>query len=172
MRCQHCGALRRCEGGIKVGGTLTARVVVGCPCSSLVRIPDDAVMNDDGLTDPTAPGNYLAQIVLARRFCADVAGTVTPELIEIECTNYDLSDLSTEMTLVVYDGYTGCIANPFHAALSTDFWSDLTPVIIEPFTTSIASGVWYFCNIFFNANNNVAPYVDPPIFNLKYEFVR
>jgi len=171
MPCDHCGAFRRAEGGIKVGGTINVQVTAPCPCSDLFRVNDDAITNVDGLTDPTSSGAYLAQIYFNARFCPSESGLVIPELVDIECANYSLEDLDTELVIVVYDLYVpDCTF--IGAEICTSIWDNGTATLEGNFTTTAGTGEAYYVQCYFQADSLTTPYTDPPVFNLKFEFVR
>jgi len=173
MQCDHCQAMRRGEGGLNLGGVVSAVIVPGCPCSALPRIPDDSLYNDFGIAIPTAAGNYSGYTTVERRFCALEDGLVIPELVDIECTNYDLSDLETELIINVFGGATdgSCGAGGL-TLICFSYWVDGNPISEGNFNSSTIPGTWYYVQVFLNVNNTISPFVDPPIFNLKYEFVR
>lgn len=173
MTCKHCGAMRRADGGIKIGGRVTLTMLPGCPCSTLLRIPDDELYTIIDLELNLIPGNYGAGHSQMLRFCPAMVGNVTPKITSLTCSNYVIEDYTSDASIQCAYGVTeACSQNPTPGVISSAFMFDGVPTDGVPFDTS-TPGRWFACQLFvdfFDWTFDPLPFA--PIVTISYKFER
>jgi len=165
MSCNHCNNLRRCEGGLKIGGRVTLTVVPPCPCVGNPRIPDNEDYWDNGITDPSSVGFYVALGIENRCFCSLESGTVEPLILGVTCDNFPIEDLTIQLLIQVW-------TLGFVAPLSTTYWLDGVIITQESFAADGPPTNGYSVLVSWNAGSLTTPFATPPIMNFHYKFDR
>jgi len=173
MSCKHCGAMRRGQGGIEIGGRVTLTMLPGCPCSELIRIPDDVEVTERITFDPLSPGVTVYNKVYLRRFCPALTGTITPIGLDVVCINYPDEDLYITFVMQNYPKSFGT-CEPYIIGGSNGFFSWITGLepFNVPFSTTGGIGQAWIPQFTLDVVQLVEPFDDPPIVDVTYKFSR
>jgi hypothetical protein len=173
MTCKHCGAMRRAEGGVKIGGRVTLTMLPGCPCSELVRIPDNELFQEDITFDPPIPGTNVYNKTYLRRFCPAVTGLLTPIDYSITCLNYPDEDLYIQLLGLAYPkAFDECIPELFYPSFGSFYYATGPIGYDSPWYTTAGIGEINMISIMVDVVSIYYAFDDPPIMDVRYKFSR
>lgn len=170
MSCNHCGALRRVQGGVRIGGRVELAIVPGCPCSSLERISDESETILSG-KECDGAGEFTASYLQLLRFCSSFVGTVRPRILGVVCTNYDISELIISASLGTQAGeLPDCLWNDFAPPGGQATWDSTGGSSSVDFENDLTPGQWVAVLLSVTLARVPDPFLDAPIIDITLEF--
>lgn len=167
MGCKHCGALRRGEGGLKIGGRALATLVPGCPCAGLPRV----VYGEDQSKWPletTIVYDYFYNYAMNWRFCSVAPSLVRFEITSVECLNVDSPALFISAAAnICFGSPDGCSRLGAFDPIGQSGWNNAGfPTVTTPFETGL-TGEFYVIEISVAVVDDV-PFIEVPLLRINY----
>lgn len=169
MTCNECSHLRRCQGGISLGGVVDGKIVPACPCKSFPKLIDTDVQQITFNVPIDFQPNFAVGY-FQYRYCATREGLMCPRILSVEFLNYDMNDFFWQFFIEGYKKrFDGCEIDTGVALEFLAYRSSLGDDYHQCFEADTTPGYallprWY---LYMYAEYNL-PY--EPVVKLNYRF--